>query len=213
VSPLRSRVALALLLIACSPLAVDAQVASVRGFIDAGATLFSASDSFEAITGSSVAPVAGGGAEVVFRSNLAVNVRISRVRKEGERVFVHEGETFSVGIPTTISIRPVEVGGGYQFRNPRTRLTPYVGGGIGWHRYSETSDFAEASENVNETFTGYHLLGGAEFRILRWFSAGGEAQWTSIPNALGDDPNSASAAFGETNLGGASFRVKFIIGR
>jgi hypothetical protein len=38
-------------------------------------------------------------------------------------------------------------------------------------------------------------------------------QWSTVPDALGQDPNGVSAAFDETNLGGVAFRVKFIVGR
>ena len=70
---------------------------------------------------------------------------------------------------------------------------PYGGGGIGRHRYEETSEFAEASENVEESFTGYHLLGGVEFRATRWIGAAGELQWATVPDALGQDPNGVSS--------------------
>jgi hypothetical protein len=87
-----------------------------------------------------------------------------------------------------------------------------VGGGIGWHRYRETSEFATDAENVSETFTGYHALGGVVYRLGKLFGVAGEGQWSSVPNALGDTANSASAAFGESDLGGFTARVKFIVG-
>jgi hypothetical protein len=195
--------------------AADAQTVAARGFVDIGATALSASDSFEATTGSRTAMAIGGGAQALFRRNIGILFRVSRLRKEGERVFVLDGETFPLGIASTITVTPIEVGGTYRFinRDPRARLTPVVGGGVGWHRYSETSEFAEPGEDVSETFAGYHVLGGAEFRLTRWVHVGGEAQWTTVPDALGQDPNSVSAAFGETNLGGTSFRVTLVIGR
>jgi hypothetical protein len=191
----------------------EAQTVSFRAFADAGAMALSASQSFEAVSGSRTGLVVGGGVDVLLRPTIAVTARVARLRKEGERVFVFNGETFPLGIPSTITLTPLEVGAAYRFPNARSRLTPYVGGGIGWHRYSETSDFAEANESVQETFTGYHVLGGAEFRMLGWLSASGEAQWTSIPNALGGDPNGVAAEFGERDLGGTSFRVRLIVGR
>jgi opacity protein-like surface antigen len=92
------------------------------------------------------------------------------------------------------------------------RIVPYGGGGIGWHRYRETSRFAEASENVDERFQGYHLLGGAEFRVARWIGTAFEAEWSTVPDALGTDPNGVSTAFDETDLGGVTFRVKIVVG-
>ena len=57
------------------------------------------------------------------------------------------------------------------------------------------------------------MVGGAEFRIRRWLAAAGEAQWTTVPDALGKNATGVSSTFGETNLGGATFRAKVVIGR
>jgi hypothetical protein len=186
--------------------------AGVRGFADIGTMTFSASDSFESVLGSRSGTLFGGGAEVVLAGRVFAGFRLSRFQKAGERVFVFEGETFELGIPTTVRISPVEVTGGYRFGAVGS-LVPYFGGGVGWHRYSEASDFAEDDENVAETFTGFHLLGGAEFRVARWIGVGGEAQWTTVPDALGENPTGVSTDFGETNLGGVAFRLKVTIGR
>ena len=102
---------------------------------------------------------------------------------------------------------------GYRFAATGARVVPYVGGGIGWHRYEETSAFASDTENVSEIFTGYHALGGAEVRILRWLGAAGEAQWTTVPDAVGKDATGVSSQFQETNLGGVTIRAKVVIGR
>lgn len=188
---------------------------SVRGFGDVGATLFSAADTFDAVLGSSTGVFFGGGIEVVLPPRVFFNVRVSRFQKSGERVFVLDDEVFPLGIDLNASITPVEVTAGYRFQpQGRTRsVIPYIGGGIGWHRYSETSDFAEAGEDVSETFQGYHALGGVEFRLGRLFAIGGEGQWTTVPDALGAGLSSASEAFGETNLGGLAFRARFVVGR
>ena len=191
------------------------QQTSIRGFGDLGVTLFSASDTFDAVLGSSAGVFFGGGVEVVLPQRYFFNVRLSRFSKSGERVFVDEGEVFPLGINTEISITPIEVTGGYRFQpRGRTRsVIPYLGGGVGFHRYSETSDFADSDEDVSETFTGFHALGGVEFRLSRIFAIGGEGQWTTVPDALGSETSSASEAFGEKNLGGFGFRVRFVIGR
>jgi opacity protein-like surface antigen len=189
---------------------------SIRGFGDLGLTRFAAADTFDATLGSSAGLFFGGGGEVVMPRRLFVNVRISRFQKSGERVFVDDdGEVFPLGIDMKVTMTPVEVSGGYRFqpRGATRSITPYAGGGIGWHRYSETSDFAGAGEDVSETSTGYHALGGVEFRRGRWFAVGGEAQWTMIPDALGSDISSASEAFDETNLGGFGFRIRVVVGR
>jgi opacity protein-like surface antigen len=127
-------------------------------------------------------------------------------------VFLHDGERFPLGIPATITVTPVELTGGYRF-DRGARVVPYAGGGLGWHRYEEASEFADSGENVKESFTGYHVIGGAEVRILRWIGAAGEFQWATVPDALGQNPNGVSSQLGEDDLGGLTFRVKVVIGR
>ena len=186
---------------------------SVRGFADIGFTTFTARDSFEATLGSATGAMFGGGAEVVLPQNIFFGVRVSRFTAEGERVFVSGGQTFPLGIPMSVTITPVLLTGGLRFGTPRSTVLPYVGGGIGWHRYQETSDFAGSDDDVDETFQGYHVLGGAEYRISRLLGIAGEAQWARVPDALGQNPLSASAEFGDTDLGGFTVRVKVVIGR
>jgi opacity protein-like surface antigen len=184
----------------------------IRGFADFGSTTFTAGKSFEAVLGTRTGTIFGGGVEVLLPQRIFVSLRASRFQQQGERVFIFEDQTFDLGIATTVRVTPVEVTAGYRFGPRRWRLVPYAGGGIGWHRFEETSDFAGGDENVDETRRGYHLVAGADVRLARWFGVGGEAQWSTVPDALGEDPNSASAAFDETDLGGVTFRVKFIIG-
>ena len=202
----------------------QAQPVQVRGFFDVGGMTFTANDTFKAVLGSSTGIVFGGGGGVVLPNNVFASVRASRFRKNGERVFVQDGEVFDLGIANTITITPLEITGGYRFapkpnrtRRPPARtshsIAPYVGGGVSWYRYQETDEFAAAGDETDQRFTGYHLMGGVDIPIARWLGAAGEVQWTSVPNALGTNPGSAAAAFGETNLGGTTFRVKVVIGR
>jgi len=188
------------------------QPLAIRGFGDLGMVRFAASDAFEATLGSPSGVFFGGGVEVVLPQQWFVGLRLSHFDKSGERVFVQDNEAFPLGIDMKVAITPIEVSAGYRFRSGRRNLIPYLGGGIGWHRYTETSDFADADENVKETFKGYHLLGGAEYRLGRTFAIAGEAQWTTIPDAL-SGVSSAADAFGESNLGGFGFHVRFVVGR
>ena len=188
------------------------QPLAIRGFGDLGMVRFAASDAFEATLGSPSGVFFGGGVEVVLPQQWFVGLRLSHFDKSGERVFVQDNEAFPLGIDMKVAITPIEVSAGYRFRSGRRNLIPYLGGGIGWHRYTETSDFADAAEDVKETFTGYHVLGGAEYRVGRMFAIAGEAQWTTIPDAL-SGVSSAADAFGESNLGGIGFRVRFVVGR
>lgn len=187
---------------------------SVRAFGELGARTFTASKSFEAVLGSKSGMLFGGGADVLVGRHLFVSVGVSRFQKDGERVAVANGQAFPNGIATTISIMPIEVSAGWRFTSPRQKtVIPYVGGGVGFHRYKETSEFAAADENAQFTKTGFQLLGGAEWRASRLLGVAGEAAWMSVPNAFDGGASSAAAVFGERNLGGAVFRVKVVIGR
>ncbi len=184
----------------------------LRGFGDVGSTTFAAEQSFRAVLGSETGRVFGGGVEAVLPQRMFVSLRASRFRDVGQRVFLFNGQQFDLGIPATITVTPLELTGGYRFDFGR-RVVPYGGAGLGWHRYQETSRFADASENVHERFSGYHVIGGAEFSVTRWIGAAAEAQWTRVPNALGADSNSVSHAFDESDLGGVTFRLKVVVGR
>jgi hypothetical protein len=81
------------------------------------------------------------------------------------------------------------------------------------HRHEETSAFSEASERVDAHFSGYHVLGGAEVRLARWLGAAVEAQWTTVPDAFGADPNSVFREFEESNLCGMTLRLKVVVRR
>jgi len=203
-------VILALVLLASH---AQAQSLEVHGFFDVGAMRFSASDSFDAVLGSPVGVVFGGGAGVVLPQNIFIDARASRFKKDGQRVVVNNGEVFDLGIGNTVTITPFEITGGYRFGRSRDSVRPYAGGGISWYRYDETDQFATSGESVSERFTGFHLLGGAEFRVSQWLGIAGELAWASVPDALGQEPGSVGAAFGETNLGGTTFRAKVVIGR
>ena len=194
-----------------APPAAEAQGFAFRGFADTGSTTFAAKQSFKTIFGSESGMVYGGGIEAVER-NAFLNLRASRFRKTGERVFIFEGEEFRLGIPATVTITPIELNAGYRF-DFGSWVIPYAGLGGGLHKYTETSPFNGDGENVKDSFYGYQVTGGAEFRLARWLGAAAEAQWTRVPNALGQDDTGVSKMFEETDLGGTTFRVKIVIGQ
>jgi opacity protein-like surface antigen len=182
---------------------------AVRAFGETGFERFTATKSFTAILGQNSGPVYGGGGEVLF-GGWFLRVAGSRFKKDGERAIRVENRTFRLGIPLTITIVPVEASGGYRFRR-HSRLIPYAGGGISSHSYKETSAFAEGDENVSDRFTGYQVLGGVEYRIGEWIGVAGEVQYSAVPDAIGG--GGLSQEFGETDLGGTTVRVRFVVGR
>ena len=189
-----------------------AQGIDIKGYGLVGGMSFAASESFDAVLGTSSGVIFGGGAEVGLPwGGLYVGVGAWRFSEEGERVFVSGSEVFRLGIPLTIEVTPIEVTGGWRFKNVSPRFVPYVGAGWSSYAYKETSDFADAGDDVDERFSGFHILGGAEFKLTRWLGVGGELAWTTVPDALGT--GGASRAFDETDLGGVSYRLKISVGR
>lgn len=181
----------------------------IRGYGEGQYTWFTAADSFKAIFDTSGGLFYGGGAQVHF-GPIYVDVGVSRFEKTGERAFVFEGDVFRLGIPDRITMTPMVVTAGYRFP-VRDRIVPYVGGGVGSLKFEETSDFADADENVSERFTSYHGVAGMEYAALGWLFVAGEVRYASAPDALGAP--GIAADFDESNLGGVSVAVKILVGR
>jgi hypothetical protein len=94
---------------------------------------------------------------------------------------------------------------------PPRRWVPYVGGGVGIVRYEETADFAQAGDDVSESFTSYHVLGGIDAPVWGWIGAGVEFMYRWVPDALGD--GGVSKEFDETDLGGFAVRFRVTVGK
>lgn len=186
---------------------------SISGYGMLGLMNFTAADSFEVTLGAPSGVIFGGGARVGLPiGGLFVDVGAWRFSGEGERVFVNDGQEFPLGIPLEVTITPLELSAGWNFRlRSAPKLQPYVMGGYTSYAYEETSEFAGSTESVDERFNGFHLGGGAEYRMLRWLGIAGEFIWTTVPDAIGE--SGVSAEFDETDLGGTSFRFKITIGR
>ncbi len=170
-----------------------------------------ATDSFTAITGSDSVGSFGGGVQVTnLWRGLFAEVSVERASVDGERVFVHGGEVFSLGIPLKLTTRPVDVIGGWRSQAVG-RYTTFVGAGMTFVSYEETSDFADADENVNEHYRGIVALGGVEVYVWRWVHVRGEVRYRRVYDVLGI--GGVSAEFGETRLGGFGGGLKVVVGR
>ena len=184
----------------------------IGGYGMFGLMNFTAVETFDAVLGESSGNIYGGGASVGLPlGGLFVEVGAWRLKQVGERVFVDHSEVFRLGIPVTVTITPLELTAGWKFRRLNRRLVPYAGAGVTVYGYKETSSFSTPSEDVDERFNGYHVIGGVEYKVMRWLGLGGEVAWTTIPDAIGT--NGVSKAFGDTDLGGTSLRAKITIGR
>ena len=181
----------------------------VRGYGQAGGTLFSASQSFDAIVGDGLNTVFGGGGQLVFPNGVFAQVGLDRFNKTGTRALVSGSQVFTLEIPNRLTITSVLVSAGFRAESSH-RIATYFGGGAGWHTLDESSPTVPGAEPLNKRSVGYHVLGGAEFPILGWAWIGGEIQWATVPDALGT--TGVSAVYGEKDLGGTTFRLKVILG-
>jgi hypothetical protein len=187
-------------------------VIGFRGFGTVTFDKMSASDSFKAVTGEDTVVFWGGGAQVTnLWRGLFAEVAFEFASKDGERVFVGPNdEVFQLGIPLEIKMMPVDIVGGW--RTPiANNVLAYGGGGISFLTYEETSDFAEADENVDENFSGLVLFGGIEYRATQWVHVRGEVRYRRFDDAIG--AGGASAAFEEDDLGSFGFALKVAVGR
>ncbi len=165
-----------------------------------------AKDSFDAVAGTTTVRGPGGGAEVqrLWRE-VFVRGSVSRLRVEGERVFVFDGQVFRLGIPLEITMMPIEVAAGWRFTPLGSRkIAPYVGGGVVFLRYREEADDDGPSDRVNESYRGAVVFGGVDVPVWRFVSAGAEVAYRTVNVP---DPGGTFEVFGEKNLGGVSMRV------
>ena len=185
----------------------------IGGYAMFGRIAFTAAESFDAILGTSTGSIVGGGARVGLPwYGLFADVGAWRFHGEGERAFVFNGEVIPLGLPVEVTVVPIEISFGWRARfRQMPKLVPYVAAGLTSMKYQETSASSTESENVEERFGGYHLMGGAEYKILRWLGVAGEVAWTTVPDSIGE--SGVSQSFDETDLGGTTLRVKITIGQ
>jgi opacity protein-like surface antigen len=178
-----------------------------RGFFVLDTEMMTASQSFEAITGSSTLIGYGGGGEVVnLWKHLFVRGSFAQASTSGERVIILNGTVIPTGVGIDVGLGTVEVGGGWRFPiRKHPKFTPYAGGGVLFVNYTEDSQFATNTDNVSESFTGYAFQGGVELALTKLIYASVEGQYRLVPDALGDA--GVSKTYSETDLGGFVFRV------
>jgi opacity protein-like surface antigen len=188
----------------------DTPAISLRAFFMTSGESFAAKQTFNGIFGQSFEPLFGGGLELVQNGTFYLDVGASRFRKTGQRAFRSNGQNYGLGQPLTATITPFEVTGGYRYRMS-PRIVPYAGIGVGSYGYKETSQFSDATENLDTRHAGFLVAGGAEVRLHRWVGISGDVQYTHVTGILGTAGISKDA--GENDLGGVALRLKVIVGR
>ena len=196
---------------AIAPVPASAQSIGIRGYATFGVAQLAAQDTFEAVADTTQQPVYGGGVQVTnIWKGVFADVGVSQIQTvDGERVFVEDGEVFELGIPLEVKMRPVDIAAGW--RLTFGRISPYVGAGVTFFKYEETSEGADADENVDESKNGPLFLGGVDVAIVSWLHAGGEIRYRQVKGILGE--GGASAEFGEDDAGGLAAAIRISIGR
>ena len=203
---------LAGLVFATPAAAQDAPALSIRPFFVASEQSFAATQTFDATFDQHTGPFFGGGLQAVVLDHFVIEVGASRFRKDGDRAFLSGGKAFSLGIPLTATITPLEITGGYRFlfaSMPSVR--PYAAAGWTRYAYKETSDFALDGDNIDTHHSGLVANGGVEVRLHRWIGAAFDVQYSRVRGILGTAGVSQQA--GEQDLGGVAARLKVIVGR
>ena len=209
-----------LLLMIAAPPALDAQPRfpprarpapaqpriGLRGYITFATARLAAKDTFEAVAEPQSRAIGGGVQVTNIWKNAFADVGGSQLSLDGERVFVDNGRVFALGIPLEVRMRPFDIAGGWRLALMRGRVFPYVGAGLTYVQYVETSEFAGSGENVSESKAGPLVVGGIDVRVWRWISAGGDFRWRRVRGILGE--RGASADFGEDNAGGFNAGVR-----
>lgn len=182
--------------------------ARVFGAVDINA--MAASDSFKAVLDTSTVTAFGAGVDVTnLWKNLFARVAFTHASKKGERAVVFNNQVIPIGVPLTMTMNPVEVGAGWRFasKSPTARFTPYVGAGALLMKYREESPYGTSGEEVDISKTGGVVFGGVDVAVTKYIFVGGEAQYRTVPDAIGE--GGVSKDFDETDLGGFTMRIRF----
>ena len=181
-----------------------------RGYLHFDEVFMSASQSFDAVVGTSSLTAGGVGVDVLnLWRGVFARAGLARMGGHGSRVFVAGGDVVPLNVPVAVSLRTFELGAGWRYAHPRYPNYVFYGGADLLHvGYREKSKLADETDVTTDGFWGNALFGGVEIRIWKRIVAGGEVQFRSVPNALGE--GGVSALYQETNLGG--FAIRGLIG-
>jgi len=185
------------------------QPLGARAYFLYDAVSLRASDTFDAVLGTSTMTGAGGGGELLhFWKNALARIAVSQMSDNGTRVAIVDGQVIDLDIPIDVKLRTVEIGGGWRFfRRRMPNVAFYTGASLLIVTLEEITDVGTSPIDDRASSNGYALFGGVDIRLRkwRWFTAGVEAQFRGVPDAIGD--GGASEAFGEKDLGGVALRV------
>jgi opacity protein-like surface antigen len=137
-------------------------------------------------------------------------VGFSQAKTDGERVFIDDdGTVFPLGIALQLRVQSTDLTGGWRFTTGR--LSSYLGGGVTFTSYKETSAFSDPGDDLDEQKPGPMILAGVDAGLLKWVHVGGELRYRFVKGILGE--SGVSEAFGEDDAGGFAVGVRVSFGR
>jgi hypothetical protein len=197
------------LMLTAAPVAAQSSLGG-RGYFTYGTVILAASETLDAVAGThNASSIGGGGSLTGLWRGLFVDVAVSQQTVDGERVFVSGGEVFPLGIPLTVTFRPLDVAVGWRLTLPH--VSPYAGIGLSRIAYKETSDFAATADDVSGGRSGGLIVGGVDVKAWRWVEVGGEVRYRRVKGLLGE--GGVSEEFAEDQLGGVSAAVRISVVR
>ena len=120
-----------------------------------------------------------------------------------------------MGIPLSVKSTYIDFTGGWKFApgaDDFQRVVSYAGGGVGLVELTERSPFAQPGDDVDESSTSYHVIGGVEVGVVTGWPSAPIFATDGSRNLLGND--GVSEILGEDDFGGfqASVGVRFRFG-
>jgi hypothetical protein len=200
-------------LLAAALLAAGAAPLRAQGFTleayGGYSSLSRASNSANAVFGSTGSGTFGGAVGYVFGSHIYVAAGARYFSKSGTRVFVADASSppFSLGHPLSARLVPIYGTVGYRFRIGQGAFVPYIGLGGGVTSYHEESTVAGIVDQQSQTKASGHALVGLEFGRGR-LRVAAEGLYSTVPDAIG--VGGVSQVYGEKDLGGFTVLGKVV---
>jgi opacity protein-like surface antigen len=200
------RAGLAVVLLFCSCAAADCLAGDFLDDSSAGLRLgyfdpINASDSYDAVYGSG-ALFYGLLWDWRVREYLVIEGEYYHFAKSGERVNRAGDSWVGNGIPEDLTYDSFLATAKYMFRRDKG-TQPFLGAGLGLYLIDVSSSVGGGSFSK----PGYHLTAGALFMAEKKINITAEVRYSLIPSVLGDNPNSVSAYYGESDAGGLALAL------
>lgn len=157
-----------------------------------------AKNSYDAVFGGTMTRY---GAQIEFRprAHFLLSLAAETGSKTGERVLPTR-PPISTGVSEKLTLSPVHLSAAWVF-HPEAQVSWYAGAGPTFLNWKDES----AGESNSGSNTGAHIVGGVRWQSSGRWSLGGEARYSTVPNAVGDA--GISKFYNEDDLGGFSISL------